>query len=81
MPNGTYGGVRGRKTKEVGGKTSKILCFPPTRFLHPGVCICICRFDFFIFTKVFALQADTADGRTLLWSVRKVGNLSFLASA
>ena len=28
MPNGTYGGVRGRKTK-VGGK---LLRFPPTRF-------------------------------------------------
>ena len=28
MPNGTYGGVRGRKTK-VG---RKLLCFPPTRF-------------------------------------------------
>lgn len=30
MPNGTYGGVRGRKTK-VGGKL--LLRFPPTRFL------------------------------------------------
>ena len=29
MPNGTYGGVRGRKTK-VG---RKLLRFPPTRFL------------------------------------------------
>lgn len=29
MPNGTYGGVRGRKTK-VGGKL--LLRFPPTRF-------------------------------------------------
>ena len=29
MPNGTYGGVRGRKTK-VG---RKMLRFPPTRFL------------------------------------------------
>ena len=28
MPNGTYGGVRGRKTK-VG---RKLLRFPPTRF-------------------------------------------------
>lgn len=28
MPNGTYGGVRGRKTK-VGGKL--LLRFPPTR--------------------------------------------------
>jgi len=28
MPNGTYGGVRGRKTK-VGGKP--LLRFPPTR--------------------------------------------------
>ena len=28
MPNGTYGGVRGRKTK-VG---EKLLRFPPTRF-------------------------------------------------
>ena len=51
MPNGTYGGVRGRKTKEVGGKTSKILCFPPTRFLHPGVSICIYRFDFLYLPK------------------------------
>ena len=30
MPNGTYGGVRGRKTK-VG---RKLLRFPPTRFLR-----------------------------------------------
>ena len=30
MPNGTYGGVRGRKTK-VG---RKLLRFPPTRFLY-----------------------------------------------
>ena len=29
MPNGTYGGVRGRKTK-VG---RKLLRFPPTRFM------------------------------------------------
>ena len=29
MPNGTYGGVRGRKTK-VG---RKLLRFPPTRFI------------------------------------------------
>ena len=27
MPNGTYGGVRGRKTKAE----RKLLCFPPTR--------------------------------------------------
>ena len=32
MPNGTYGGVRGRKTK-VG---RKLLRFPPTRF-HIGL--------------------------------------------
>ena len=32
MPNGTYGGVRGRKTK-VG---RKLFRFPPTRFLLPG---------------------------------------------
>ena len=31
MPNGTYGGVRGRKTK-VG---RKLLRFPPTRLLIP----------------------------------------------
>ena len=31
MPNGTYGGVRGRKTK-VGGKL--LLRFPPTRFIN-----------------------------------------------
>ncbi len=31
MPNGTYGGVRGRKTK-VG---RKLLRFPPTRLLKP----------------------------------------------
>ena len=31
MPNGTYGGVRGRKTK-VG---RKLLRFPPTRFIFP----------------------------------------------
>lgn len=30
MPNGTYGGVRGRKTK-VG---RKLLRLPPTRFRH-----------------------------------------------
>ena len=30
MPNGTYGGVRGRKTK-VG---RKLLRFPPTRLLN-----------------------------------------------
>ena len=30
MPNGTYGGVRGRKTK-VG---RKLLRFPPTRFFE-----------------------------------------------
>ena len=30
MPNGTYGGVRGRKTK-VG---RKLLRFPPTRFIN-----------------------------------------------
>ena len=39
MPNGTYGGVRGRKTK-VGGKL--LLRFPPTRFLiqyqKTGIC-------------------------------------------
>ena len=29
MPNGKYGGVRGRKTK-VGGN---YFCFPPTQFL------------------------------------------------
>ena len=27
MPNGTYGGVRGRKTKEVGGKLRKSFVF------------------------------------------------------
>ena len=32
MPNGTYGGVRGRKTK-VG---RKLLRFPPTRFSTLG---------------------------------------------
>ena len=32
MPNGTYGGVRGRKTK-VG---RKLLRFPPTRFVCVG---------------------------------------------
>ena len=32
MPNGTYGGVRGRKTK-VG---RKLLRFPPTRLLGSG---------------------------------------------
>lgn len=31
MPNGTYGGVRGRKTK-VGGKL--LLRFPPTRLIY-----------------------------------------------
>ena len=30
MPNGTYGGVRGRKTK-VGGN---YFCFPPTRYIY-----------------------------------------------
>ena len=33
MPNGTYGGVRGRKTK-VG---RKLLRFPPTRFFRVHV--------------------------------------------
>ena len=33
MPNGTYGGVRGRKTK-VG---RKLLRFPPTRFYGAGL--------------------------------------------
>ena len=33
MPNGTYGGVRGRKTK-VG---RKLLRFPPTRFIISGM--------------------------------------------
>ena len=33
MPNGTYGGVRGRKTK-VG---RKLLRFPPTRFVGMNV--------------------------------------------
>ena len=33
MPNGTYGGVRGRKTK-VGGK---LLRFPPTRLVIYGI--------------------------------------------
>ena len=33
MPNGTYGGVRGRKTKAE----RKLLCFPPTRL---GVTMC-----------------------------------------
>ena len=32
MPNGTYGGVRGRKTK-VG---RKLLRFPPTRLMERG---------------------------------------------
>ena len=36
MPNGTYGGVRGRKTK-VG---RKLLRFPPTR-LYKSVCLAI----------------------------------------
>ena len=38
MPNGTYGGVRGRKTK-VG---RKLLRFPPTRLetLHTSTCCC-----------------------------------------
>ena len=35
MPNGTYGGVRGRKTKVVG---RKLLRFPPTRFLPAAWC-------------------------------------------
>ena len=34
MPNGTYGGVRGRKTK-VG---RKLLRFPPTRFSRQKAC-------------------------------------------
>ena len=39
MPNGTYGGVRGRKTK-VG---RKLLRFPPTRFQLQGINICLPR--------------------------------------
>ena len=39
MPNGTYGGVRGRKTK-VGGKL--LLRFPPTR-LFTAIDITILR--------------------------------------
>ena len=38
MPNGTYGGVRGRKTK-VG---RKLLRFPPTRFCGPMPALCWC---------------------------------------
>ena len=37
MPNGTYGGVRGRKTK-VG---RKLLRFPPTRLSVPACCFCL----------------------------------------
>ena len=36
MPNGMYGGVRGRKTK-VG---RKLLRFPPTRLLGHETCPC-----------------------------------------
>ena len=35
MPNGTYGGVRGWKTK-VG---RKLFRFPPTRFIYNKVCL------------------------------------------
>ena len=37
MPNGTYGGVRGRKTK-VG---RKLLRFPPTRFMASNGVVCL----------------------------------------
>ena len=42
--------------------------------------ICISRFDSLYLPK-YLLVSGTPMGRTLLWSVRKVGNLSFLTSA
>ena len=41
MPNGTYGGVRGRKTK-VG---RKLLRFPPTRLMNGIVISDLFSFD------------------------------------
>ena len=52
MPNGTYGGVRGRKTK-VG---RKLLRFPPTRF-HADLA--------FSHADCFLGHADFADGADL----------------
>ena len=42
MPNGTYGGVRGRKTK-VGGKL--LLRFPPTRLGNGNRFLCYLSFS------------------------------------
>ena len=36
MPNGTYGGVRGRKTKEIGGKLRKSFVFLLLDFSRPA---------------------------------------------
>ena len=44
MPNGTYGGVRGRKTK-VG---RKLLRFPPTRFSFEKIYFTTYFFPFWI---------------------------------
>ena len=56
MPNGTYGGVRGRKTK-VG---RKLLRFPPTRFgaiyKAGGIWIPACFVCIFCYPDVRGLQ-------------------------
>ena len=35
MPNGTYGGVRGRETKEIGGKLQESFVFLLLDYAHP----------------------------------------------
>ena len=47
MRNRMYGGVRGRKTK-VG---EKLLCFPPTRLVPPGIVIYFQVIEYHYFLK------------------------------
>ena len=51
MPNGTYGGVRGRKTK-VG---RKLLRFPPTRLIYLDVFLKLYKKSLAFSVKFFLL--------------------------
>ena len=75
MPNGMYGGVRGRKTK-VG---EKLLRFPPTRFIK------LEEFDLFCFSsvlsciiaeKIWCLRVFIV----LLYAVRQVGLAGYVCT-
>ena len=69
MPSGTYGGVRGRKTK-VG---RKLLRFPPTRlYPYPLPCCCPLFLALILRLIVLAERQPTTFGRIYDYSVLSI---------